>query len=184
MLKRFTIALMMVAGLSFAISSCSEKNPTFVDPDPLDTTGFNFDTLGQDTSDNNNQNPDKDKPKIGIKVFYKSGSGSGGGGNTTTWISNVDIELYNYQGQLLAKRTAKHPQDQNMPDELQSLVNDPGTESWALFRNNSDYLDRGFKYVLEPSDTITDDGKKYYTKDTITVLKNGWDDFELELQEL
>lgn len=197
MLKQLTTTLVILLSLGFFVNSCSDSNPTFKNPDPLDTGGGLVpDSLKPDPSDTSSDDttankPSPDRVRLAIAVRYDSQKASG---VKQIYINGANVALYNSGGgnvgNLIAKRTTKKittAPGGAVNNGFSTKTSFPNQDLYALFPNNQEKVKPGFAYKVAV-DTINYDGAKLVPKSqyvTINIAGGtiGWTEKTIEVKQ-
>ncbi len=197
MLKQLTTTLVILLSLGFFLHSCSDSNPTFKDPDPLDTGGGLVpDSLKPDPSDTSSDDTSADKPspdrvRLAISVRFDSQKASG---QKEIYVNGADVSLYNSAGgnvgDLIAKKTTS--KITNAPGGAEDngftkKTSFPDQDIFALFPNDQEKVGPGFAYQVAV-DTINYDGAKLVTDSEFVTINvqggvTGWTEKEIRVTQ-
>lgn len=197
MLKQLTTTLVILLSLGFFFNSCSDSNPTFKNPDPLDTGGGLVpDSLKPDPSDTSSDDTTSDKPspdrvRLAVTVRFDSQRAQG---EKEIYINGAEVELYNSAsgnvGDLIAKKTTS--EITNAPGGAQDNgftknTGFPDQDIFALFPNEQEEVKPGFAYKVAV-DTINYDGAELVTDSEFVDINvaggtTGWAEKEIRVTQ-
>lgn len=203
MLKQLTTTLVILLSLGMFINSCDDSNPTFKDPDPLDTGSNSFvpDSLKPDTSDNTDpsdsmDNEPNERLKLAVHTRFDSQRDNGSVKEVPLTAVNVKIyESLNNQDEptdLIDSAISK--EIDNTPDgDFANNTQFPNRRAYAIFQNMDENIPQGVNvyFQIEPAEyqgaTIVTkpgpqaNGNNYLIQNTNN--QNGWQEITLVLEE-
>lgn len=199
MLKQLTTALVVLLGFGLIFNSCDDSNPSFTNPDPLDTGSNSIipdslkpdpsDTSGQD--DTNVNKPPEKRVRLAIAVRFDSSRASGS--DRIIYIEGADVKVYQdaggTPGNLIANRTTEtvnNPPQGAVPGGFENKTSYPDQDIYALFTNNNQTITSGRNYQVAV-DTLNYNGAELVTKSefvtiSINQAREGWAEKEIQVQ--
>jgi hypothetical protein len=165
MIKQLSITLTFLLTLGFVLNSCDDKNPSFQNPDPLDTGVNTLDTL-LDPSD------------TAESPGGPGGPGDPGGSDDTADITDTlrlaitgdydsardqgsvkeDINPAGYTVELYESETLDNLIDESQVEEVDPVPKEfengdgvvyPKFENWAIFQNEEEQIEEGQQYYIK-----------------------------------
>ena len=166
MIKQLSITLTFLLTLGFVLNSCDDKNPSFQNPDPLDTSVNPIDTV-LDPSDTGGggQNPPgggggpsnpedtadiTDTLRLAVTGEYDSAR-QGGTSKEDINPAGYTIELYETEAlnNKLGEEQVKFLDPVPAGFESAPGIRYPEFENWATFRNKDEAIEQGKQYWIK-----------------------------------